>query len=155
MVVPVGTVLAIPFEVLEVRERIRGREVLKEKLGAREEGHAVSRWAGFDGGEVLEAGDFGDQFFNAGCGVEFLLEEEEAVVVHGHGFGGCDSAGFGVVVAGVLDDLADAEGPGGDGAGVVSFGFEDVLICRFGETAQNDGGACFGEAPNLLHVHVV
>ena len=116
--------------------------MLEEELGAGEEGHAVPRRGGRDGGEVLESRHFGHGLFDAVD--DFFFEEEEPVVVHGHGFRRGDGAGFGVRVHGVFDGLPDPEGPGLDGAGVVGLGFEDVLIRGVGEAAQDDGRAGFG-----------
>ena len=116
--------------------------MLEEELGAGEEGHAVPHRGRGDGGEVLEPRHLGHGLFDAVD--DFFFEEEEAVVVHGHGFRRGDGAGFGVRVHGVFDGLPDPEGPGLHGAGVVGLGFENVLVCGVGEAAQDDGRAGFG-----------
>ena len=130
MIVPVGTVLAVPLDVLELFRGVWSRKVLEEELRAREKGHPIAWGAGSDGSEVLEVGNLGDLLLDSGGRVDFFLEKEEAVVVHRHGLGGSDSAGFGVGVSGVLDGLTIPKDPRGDCADVMSLRLEDVLILR-------------------------
>ena len=108
--------------------------MLEEEPGVREEGITRPLGRGGDGSEVLEAGWGGDLALLAvlvGVGDEF----EDAVVVHGHCFGGDDVVAQTVFAARVFDLLHDAEGPGKDVACVVGFGFEVALVVCIGEAA--------------------
>ncbi len=128
MVVPEPGVLTVPGEGLKFLEAVGRGQVLEEKGGGGEEGVTRPGSAGSDGGEVLEAGRVGDGDFLSSFLVDFLDEFEHAIVVHGHGFGADDVVGHAVVAAGVFDFLLDAKRPGRDGAEVVGFGFEGVLV---------------------------
>ena len=142
VVVPVGAVPAVPFEISKFGKSIRGWQMLKDEPGVCEEGLAIAGWGGGDGGKVLETRDLRDLLFNPVN--HFFLEEEKTVVVHGHRFTGGDGAGFWARVYDFFDGDTDAPGPGLDCAGVVGLGFECVPVCCFGETAQDNWRAGFG-----------
>lgn len=145
--------LAVPYQFFHRIERKSWGQVLEEQLRRGEKRRSVAGRRRRDGSEILEARDLGDSLLLTIL-VNLFLEEEEPIVVHGHGFIACHGTRFRIGRTRVFDRLPDAKRPWCNFAGSVSSGLKSFDICSVLKPAQYHWRAGFRETANLLHINV-